>query len=180
LRCAVILGVGGSLGAGPLQCNLHFSLDLGFNLGSGSGSQPPATPVPPPVPSPAGPPEPPATPPIATTARRDEPTTRESLAPKPPAAAPPRVLVPDEVVMAAVRTLQPTFVACWKRAQRSDPTLASARVRITLEVDGTGAVTSSRTDAEDEKLSRCLANVARKLVFPALGRAAAFEIPLYF
>jgi hypothetical protein len=183
-RYAVILGVGASLGAGPLQCNLHFSLDLGFGSGSGSGSgsQLPAPPTPPPpsVPSPAGPPEPAATPPIASAPRRDEPTTRESHAPKKPVAAAPRVLVPDEVVMAAVRTLQPTFVACWKRAQRNDPALASARVRISLEVDETGAIVSSRTDAEDEKLSRCLANVARKLVFPPLGRAAAFEIPLYF
>ena len=177
----MLLGVGCSLGAGPWQCNLHFSLDLGLGFGSGSGSQPPApTPPPPPVPSPAGPPEPPATPSIATTLRRDEPTTRQPLAPKKPAASPPRVVVPDEVVMAAVRTLQPTFVACWKRAQRNDPALVSARVRISLEVDDTGAITSSRADAEDEKLSRCLANVARKLVFPALGRAAAFEIPLYF
>jgi hypothetical protein len=82
--------------------------------------------------------------------------------------------------MRAVRTLHPTFLACWKRAQRNDPMLVSARVRISLEVDATGAVTSSRTDAEDVKLSRCLANVARKLAFPSLGRAAAFDVPLFF
>ncbi|HSK05567.1 MAG TPA: hypothetical protein VK932_30175, partial [Kofleriaceae bacterium] len=103
------------------------------------------------------------------------------LGPRPPSPPPAsRVVVPEEVIMRAVRTLHPTFVVCWKRAQRNDPTLVSARVRISLEVDADGAVTSSRTDAEDEKLSRCLASVARKLAFPSLGRAAAFDVPLYF
>ena len=134
---------------------------------------------PPPVPSPVKTAAPPAAPPIAPAPRREELTAREPHAPaKPPAT--PRALVPDEVVMTVVRAMQPTFVACWKRAQRADPTLVSARVRISLEIDDTGAVTASRTDAEDPKLSRCLAGVARKLAFPALGRPAALEIPLYF
>lgn len=82
--------------------------------------------------------------------------------------------------MTAVRALQPTFLACWKRAQRSDPMLTSARIRLSIELDAAGAVTSSRADAEDEKLARCLANVARKLSFPAPGRPAALDVPLYF
>jgi len=202
-RYAVIAVVGCcSLGAGPWRCSMIPSLgalsglDLSPGPGSGSGVRtipdadagtggergrlpaPPLPTPPPPVPPPAKTPAPPAAPPIATAPRRDEPTTRE---PHGPAKAPPtRARIPDEVVMTAVRALQPTFVACWKRAQRSDPTLTSARVRISLEVDDAGAVTAARTDAEDAKLSRCLANVARKLTFPAPGRLAAFEIPLYF
>ena len=195
-RYAVVLVIGCSLGAGPGHCNALVPLDglsglgSGFGSGSGSGSgsaaivppspAPPSVLPPPPSPPPPLPaPPPPAAPPIATTPRRDEPTPRETLGPRPSPPAP-RVVVPDEVIMTAVRALQPTFVACWKRAQRNDPTLTSARVRLSLEIDASGAVTSSRTDAEDEKLSRCLANVARKLAFPALGRAASFDIPLYF
>jgi hypothetical protein len=79
-----------------------------------------------------------------------------------------------------MRALQPTFAACWRRAQRNDPTLASLRVRLSLEVDASGTITASRTDAEDDKLSRCLSNVARKLAFPAPGRPVTFDVPLYF
>jgi hypothetical protein len=145
-------------------------------LGSGSASIPPPTPPPPPLP-PTTPP--PAAPPRTSAPRRDEPTAREALVPKPPPAAP-HIVVPDEVIVTAVRALQPTFAACWKRAQRADPSLTSARIRLSLEVDASGTVTSSRTDAEDEKLSRCLSSVARKLAFPSLGRPAAFDVPLLF
>ncbi len=160
-RHAVILVIGCSLGAGPWRCDRLAPPDL-----------PPPT-------RPNGAPPPPAAPPIATTPRRDEPTQREPLGPR-PQPPPSRVAIPEEVIMRAVRTLHPTFVACWKRAQRNDPSLVSARVRISLEVDASGAVTSSRTDAEDERLGRCLANVARKLAFPAIGRAAVLDVPLFF
>jgi hypothetical protein len=189
----VVLAIGCSLGAGPWQCNQLDPLDAGPGSGSGIGpgsAGPPIWPIPPtpppPVPPPTPPPPtpppgrpPPAAPPIATTPRREEPTQRETLGPKKPPPAP-RAVVPDEVVMSAIRALQPTFVACWRRAQRNDPSLVSARIRLSLEVDASGTVTSSRTDAEDGKLSACIANVARKLTFPALGRAAAFDIPLLF
>lgn len=198
-RYAVILVIGCSLGAGPWQCNPLASPEAGFgsafgpapgsgadsHAGSGGSNLPAPTPPalpprptpPPPTLSPTAPP--PAAPPIATTPRRDEPTPRETLRPAPPPPSP-RVVVPEEVIMAAVRALQPTLVACWRRAQRNDPALTSARIRLSLELDASGAVTSSRTDAEDPRLSTCLANVARKLAFPALGRPAAFDIPLYF
>ena len=198
-RYAVILVIGCSLGAGPWQCNplaspaAGFVASLGSALGSGADSHagsggsnlpaptsptlPPRPTPPPPTLSPSAPP--PVAPSIATTPRRDEPTQRETLRPAAPPPSP-RVVVPEEVIMTAVRALQPTLAACWRRAQRSDPTLTSARIRLSLEIGASGAVTSSRTDAEDERLSACLASVARKLVFPALGRAAALEIPLYF
>lgn len=136
-------------------------------------------PRPPAVAPPGRPAAPPAAPAITAAPRRDEPTARELHGP--PRPAPPALaVVPDEIVVTAVRALQPTFVACWRRAQRGDPTLVSARVRISLELDGAGAVTAARTDADDPRLSRCLASVARSLAFPALGRPAALEIPLYF
>jgi hypothetical protein len=174
-RHAVILGIGCSLGAGPSQCNLFAP----WNPGPGWGSElPPPTP-PPPTPPPTSTSRPPAAPPIATTPRREEPTRRETLGPKKP---PPssRAVIPEGVIMTAVRALQPTLIACWRRAQRNDPSLTSARVRLSLEVDAAGAVTSARTDAEDARLSACLANVARKLTFPAPGRPAAFDVPLHF
>jgi hypothetical protein len=150
--------------------------------------RPAPPPPPPPTPPPQATPPPLATPPLGATPRREEPTPRETLAPrKPPSAssassasAPPRIVIAEEIAMTAVRALQPTFLACWKRAQRSEPSLVSARIRLSLEIDAAGAVTSSRTDAENEQLARCLANVARKLTFPAPGRPAALDVPLFF
>jgi hypothetical protein len=148
---------------------------------------PPAPPPPLPVPRPSAPPlvtppspsPAPVAPPLAPAPRRDEPTTRETLgAKKPPAAG--KVAFADEVIVGAVRVLQPTFTACWRRAQRNDPSLTTARVRLYLEVDKSGAVAASRTDAEDEVLGTCLANVSRRLAFPAPGKPVALEIPLYF
>lgn len=205
-----MLGIGASLGAGPAQCNLPPWPDAvsgaGASAGSGSGGSSalgvplplplpapePPLPAPPPPPAPAprppapapplvtppAPSPPPRTPPLATAPRRDEPTARETLGPKKP--PPPRVAFSDEVVVGAMRVLQPTFTACWKRAQRNDPSLVSARVRLFLEVDAGGAVTASRTDAEDERLGACLANVSRRLAFPAPGKAVALELPLFF
>jgi hypothetical protein len=188
--------IGCSLGPGPWQCNQLLPSDstLGSGAGSGAGSGSaaavgpgpgsgsgsaaallPAPSPPPPLPLPT---KPPAAPPIATTPRREEPSPREPHGPKPTPST--RVVVADEVVMSSVRRLQPTFVACWKRAQRNDPTLLSARIKLTLDIGADGVVAASRTDAEDAKLSSCLAGVARKLAFPALGRAATVEVPLFF
>lgn len=200
MRHAVVLAIGGSLGAGPWQCSPTPWPDPG--AGSGSSVARPAAPpfvlgpppAAPPVPAPAPPAPRPAAPPIVTppspspapaapkltpAPRRDEPTVRETLGTKKPPAAG-KVAFADEVIVGAVRVLQPTFTACWRRAQRNDPSLTTARVRLYLEVDPSGAVSSSRTDAEDELLDSCLAKVSRRLAFPAPGKPVALEIPLYF
>lgn len=131
----------------------------GTGIGSGSDAAPPAV--------------------VAATARREETTQRETLFPRPaPRAA--KFAFPEEVVVGAVRVLQPTFNACWRRAQRNDPTLITARVQLSLEVDAAGAVTASRATAEDAKLGTCLSHVARGLSFPASGKAVAFDVPLFF
>jgi hypothetical protein len=185
----VILVIGCSLGAGPWRCDPFVPQEAGpgaMRRLPPRDPPPPPPPPPPPLPppppplSPNGPSPPPAAPPIATTPRRDEPTGRETLAPRSPPAAPPVVAFSDEVVVRVVRALHPTFLACWRRAQRNDPTLLSARVRLSLEIDAEGAIAASRADAEDELLSRCLANVARKLTFPAPGRSLTLAIPLHF
>ena len=189
----VLAAIGASLGAGPWQCNALPWPDVAPGAGSGSAlAVPPLRPLPPPplpAPRPPAPAPPLVTPPapapapvaprLATTPRRDEPTARETLGPKPPPPAT-RFVFSDEVIVSAVRVLQPTFTACWRRAQRNDPALVTARVRIYLEVDATGAITASRTDAEDARLGTCLANVSRKLALPAPGKAVALELPLYF
>jgi hypothetical protein len=92
--------------------------------------------------------------------------------------------LPEEVVMRVVGAGQPAFLRCWARAQRLDAALVTTQiastVRVRLEVDATGKVSSVQTDSESPVLARCLGVVARQLAFPAPGRPAVVDLPLIF
>jgi len=116
--------------------------------------------------------------PSAVVAKQEAPPQRVSTAP--PAVAPARtVTLPEEVVLKAVSAAQPAFLRCWARAQRIDG-LASAKVRLHLELDARGKVTSIQSDSESPNLSSCLAVVARQLALPAPGQPAVVDVPLMF
>ena len=128
--------------------------------------------------------------PSAVQAKREAAPTRVSSAvprPRPPAPSE-AIELPEEVVVRAVAVGQPAFLRCWARAQRIDvtqpptqgPTTLSSKVRVRLEVDATGKVTSVQTDSESPALARCLGVVARQLAFPAPGRPAVVDLPLLF
>jgi hypothetical protein len=119
------------------------------------------------------------TPTVQPTPRRDEVTRRETYGDKKPASRT-RLTYPDEVVVRVLRLGQSSFLACWKRAQRVDPTLQITKVRLALEIDSFGVVQAARTDVEDEKLSACLAMVGRRLPFPPLGEPVVLDVPLLF
>lgn len=155
-RVLAVLAIG-SLGATPAQCNLVSGLALG--AGAGTGASEPVE-----IAVPAAPP----------------PEVHREPEPPEPARPAAKFTFPDEVIVRALRVMQPTFSACWRRAQQRDPLLSSARVQLSLEVDAAGAVTAARANAEDAKLAACLSNVARGLMFPAGGREAAFDVPLFF
>jgi hypothetical protein len=124
--------------------------------------------------------------PSASQAKREEAPSRvSSAAPRARAPTPSEAIqLPDEVVVRAVGTGQPAFLRCWARAQRVDPTLSStqisSKVRLRLEVDAAGKVTSVQTDSDSPALARCLAVVGRQLAFPAPGRPAIVDLPLIF
>jgi len=90
------------------------------------------------------------------------------------------VTLPEEVVVKAMAAGQPTFLRCWAKALRLDPTLTASKVRLHLELDERGRVTAVQSDTESEALGRCLAVVARTLPFPAPGRPAVVDLPLMF
>lgn len=116
---------------------------------------------------------PPRTPP-------EPPTPPAPPAPPAPAALPARpIALPDEVVLRALDVGQPAFLRCWARAQRIDAAVAT-KVRLHLEIDETGKVTSAETDSDSPTLSRCLVVVARHLAFPAAGYPAVVDLPLLF
>ncbi|MBX3157805.1 MAG: hypothetical protein KF773_17685 [Deltaproteobacteria bacterium] len=82
--------------------------------------------------------------------------------------------------MRALDLGQPMFVRCFKKAHDADPTWASMKVKVSLEIDANGVVASVRSDAPDPALAACLARIARNLAFPAPGKAAVVELPLFF
>jgi hypothetical protein len=125
--------------------------------------------------------------PSAAQAKREETPARvSSAAPRAQAHTGPSeaIELPDEVVMRAVAAGQPAFLRCWARAQRIDgaqvATQIASKVRVRLEVDATGKVSSVQTDSESPVLARCLGVVARQLAFPAPGRPAVVDLPLIF
>jgi hypothetical protein len=103
---------------------------------------------------------------------------RESMAPRPAPAKPAtRVLIPEGAVIHALDLGQRAFLRCFQRAQRRDPSLASIKVTLHLEVDADGAVTLATSDADGE-LAACVANIGRRLSFPAPHAPAVVETPL--
>jgi hypothetical protein len=90
------------------------------------------------------------------------------------------IRLPEEAVVRALDAGQPLFVRCFRKAHDADPTWASIKVKVHLEIDANGLVASVRSDAADPALAACLARIARNLPFPAPGKAATVELPLFF
>jgi len=114
----------------------------------------------------------------AAVAKQEAPSGRVSSAP--PRVPPVRTItLPDEVVVKALAAGQPAFLRCWARAQRADG-LSATKVHLHIELDASGKVTATQSDSESPALSTCLTVVARRLAFPAPGRAAIVDLPLMF
>ncbi len=98
-----------------------------------------------------------------------------------PAAPPParRGRIPDAVVLQVAETGRATLLACFRRAQRADPTLGAMKIRLELDVDADGNVTSARTDVDEPHFSACLIRVARGLRFPAPSVPSAATLAFF-
>ena len=86
--------------------------------------------------------------------------------------------VPDEVVMKVIELGRAGFDRCFKRSVFDPAEPVKAKLHLELAADG--AIVTAHADVTDEKLARCLERVARGLAFPAPGRAAAVDLPLFF
>jgi len=111
--------------------------------------------------------------------KHEERVTREVLRPRLPEAPKPFYTFPDHVVVHAMSVGEHAFLHCFKRAQRVDPLLTAAKVQLHLELDASGVIVNAQTSASGA-LSNCLVAVARHLPWPAPGKRAVVDAPLYF
>jgi hypothetical protein len=151
----------------------------------------PTMPPPPPPPSPTEPAitvappreRPPEVPATYEEKRREHAPTRVAMKPPPPPPSPDRavrrVTLPDEVVVRALGVGQSLFLRCFRKATADDPSLGRTKVRLHLELDARGKVTSARTDSDSAVLDQCLQRVGYMLPFPAPRKPAEVDIPLF-
>ena len=111
--------------------------------------------------------------------KHEERITREVLRPTTQTPVKPFYTFPDHVVVHAMSVGEQAFLRCFHRAQRVDPLLTSAKVQLHLELDASGAIVNAHTSASGA-LSNCLVAVARHLPWPAPGKQAVVDAPLYF
>ena len=110
--------------------------------------------------------------------KAEDPARRETLAP--PARPAPHDRLPDEVVIKLLETGRAAFVRCFKKAVQNDPTTISFKVRVRVELDSDGAITTANADTTDTALAGCLVRALGWLKFPASGKSVAVELPLFF
>jgi hypothetical protein len=118
------------------------------------------------------------TPPVPLEPKTEQPLPREVM--QPPAPAVPRVTLPDEVVLRLLETGRARFVYCFKKAYAVDATVRSFKVRVHVELDPAGTITSVNADTTDGPLAECLTRAAAALKFPASDAPVAVELPLFY
>jgi hypothetical protein len=116
-------------------------------------------------------------PPIKT----EKPVERETLkAPEPPVAPAQRMRLGEELTLRVADHGRPSFVRCFKKAIDLDPTVTDFKVKLHIELDVVGNATSASTDAGTPALNSCLVRAAYGLPFPAPGKPAVVDLPLFY
>lgn len=107
----------------------------------------------------------------------DESVARQSQAEPRPAL--PSDTLPDEVVLRLLETRRQAFVRCFKKAIDDNPIELSFKVKLRVELDASGVMTKTSTDATTKSLDACLVRAAA-LEFPATGKPITVEMPLFY
>lgn len=115
---------------------------------------------------------------LAGPARHEhEPSRTDTAATPPPARA---VAVSDGDVLRALGERQPSFLRCFRIAQRDDLMLVTARVALRVQVGPGGAVAIATADGGPAKLDACIEAVARRLSFDAPDQPVEANLTLFF
>src|SRR5215510_9122758 len=118
---------------------------------------------------------------VATTATRAEHSPAWTSA-DPPLPDRPlvRVALLDEDVLRALAERQPSFMRCYRIAQRDDVLLASVQVSLHVKVGATGAVDDATAAGGPAGLDDCITGVARRLTFGAPEQPVETDLKLFF
>ena len=115
----------------------------------------------------------------STAGKAEHVPSRTNADPPPPPPGPPVALY-DEDVVRALEERQPSFLRCFRIAQRDDLMLASARVALKVKVGSTGAVDEATAEGGPAKLDACVEGVAKRLAFPAPEQSVEASLTLFF
>ncbi|HWK10583.1 MAG TPA: hypothetical protein VNR64_11055, partial [Vicinamibacterales bacterium] len=91
----------------------------------------------------------------------------------------PPVALADQVVVHALDSAQPAFMACFHLAQRRDPTLISAKITMHIYVEPSGMVMSAHSDVTEPRLDGCLVRVASRMQFPPPKALAVADMTFF-
>lgn len=91
-----------------------------------------------------------------------------------------RVLLSEELVLRVMDLGKASFLRCFRKAIDRDPTVLDFKVRLHVELDVVGNVTTASSDATDRQLADCLVRSAYRLPFPAPGKPAMVDLPLFY
>ena len=87
--------------------------------------------------------------------------------------------MPDEVVVKVIEAGRAGFGRCFKKASDLDP-YAAFKVRLHVELDPQGRVTTINADTTNAALASCLVRVGSGLPYPMTGRTVVVDLPLFY
>jgi hypothetical protein len=117
---------------------------------------------------------------LATAPPRDEHAPTRTSADPPPPAPGPTVALADDDVLRALQERQPSFLRCFRIAQKDDLLLVTARVSLHVRVGATGAIDDATADGGPPKLDACIEAVAKHLSFGTPEQPVEASLTLFF
>lgn len=114
---------------------------------------------------------------LAAAQRHEHGPTRTEPAPPPPPTR--AVALSDGDVLRALDQRQPSFLRCFRIAQRDDLMLVSARVALHVKVGPAGAIAVA-ADGGPPALDACVEAVARRLSLGAPDQPVEANLTLFF
>ena len=119
-------------------------------------------------------------PPVSLPQKVEQTFARETLNGNGKHRAPQRERLGEELTLRVMDLGRSSFVRCFKRAMNNDPTVMDFKIRLRVELDVVGNVTTANTDSAVMTLNNCLVRTAYGLPFPAPGKPAVAEMPLFY
>jgi hypothetical protein len=116
---------------------------------------------------------------LAPGPREEHVPSRTNADPPPPPPGPAVVLL-DEDVVRALEVRQPSFMRCYRIAQKNDIMLGQVRVSLHVKVGLAGTVDDATADGGPPGLDDCIVAVAKRLTFGPPEAPVESTLNLFF